>query len=116
MAWLVVKWQAEAPSLLGGVAAPRFVGDWLWCACLSTRGQTDMRGLATAGRAFGWSLVACLSTGVTTLFCGGWLLIVRARVAPSRCSPQPGVLDESVGVLVHELIPWLILGLFHDGQ
>ena len=86
---VVVKGQAEAPSLLGGVGAPRFVGGWSWWACLSTRGQTDMRGLATAGRAFGWSFFACLSTGVTTPL-GGWLLIVRARVAPSRCSPSLG--------------------------
>jgi hypothetical protein len=46
--------------------APRcFLGESVWCACrLATRGQTDMRGLVTAGRGFGWIASACLASSV----------------------------------------------------
>ncbi len=45
---------------------------------LATRGQTDMRGLATAGRCFGWIVSACLGSSVDRR----GLLIVESRVDP----------------------------------
>ena len=39
------------------------------CVSLATRGQTDMRGLVTAGRWFGWSGSACLGTSVAPEGC-----------------------------------------------
>ncbi|WP_272952959.1 hypothetical protein [Mycolicibacter kumamotonensis] len=36
---------------------------------LATRGQTDIRGLATAGRGFGWIASACLASSVTGKGC-----------------------------------------------
>jgi hypothetical protein len=45
---------------------------------LATRGQTDLRGLATAGRGFGWIASACLGSSVDLR----GLLIVVSRVDP----------------------------------
>jgi len=45
----------------------------------ATRGQTDIRGLATAGRGFGWIASACLAASVDPL---AGLLIVESRVDP----------------------------------
>lgn len=45
---------------------------------LATRGLTDMRGLVTAGRCFGWSGSACLGSSVASQ----GLLIDRSRVTP----------------------------------
>ena len=48
---------------------------------LATRGQTDMRGLGTAGRWFGRNGTACLGSSVAVSQ-WDWLLIVGSRVVP----------------------------------
>jgi hypothetical protein len=56
--------QGEAPPRDG--ATPRFssTAEGVLVSVSSTRGQTDIRGLITAGRAFGGSDAACLETSV----------------------------------------------------
>jgi hypothetical protein len=51
---------------------------------MATRGQTDMRGLVTAGRLFGWSV--SLSKDERGHAEAG-LLIVVSRVAPRAATP-----------------------------
>ena len=46
---------------------------------MATRGQTDIRGLVTAGRGFGWIASACLASSVDPV---QRLLIVESRIDP----------------------------------
>ena len=57
--------QGEAPVAEGSVAgASCFVSGGPVSVSLATRGQTDMRGLVTAGRAFRQECSACLEASV----------------------------------------------------
>ena len=53
---------------------------------LATRGQTDIRGLATAGRVFGWIASACLASSVDPR----GLLIGVSRVDPRAATTGLG--------------------------
>ena len=64
MGWPAVKGHGEAPVRMVGAGASCFVDVGSVSVSLATRGQTDMRGLVTAGRCFGWSGSACLGTSV----------------------------------------------------
>jgi len=55
-----VKWQGEAPPGGEPGGASCFVGAVVVSVSLATRGQTDMRGLVTAGRAVRQERAACL--------------------------------------------------------
>ena len=70
MSCVPVKWQGEAPALLSRAGASYLVG-WpvVVSVSLATRGQTDMRGLFTAGRGFGRSGFACLGASVALEGC-----------------------------------------------
>ena len=86
--------RVRRPSRLLGAGASCFVVCLVVSVSLATRGQTDMRGLVTAGRGFGRSGTACLASSVArTDGVGAGLLIGVSRVAPRAATTK--MVDEA---------------------
>ena len=87
--------RVRRPSRLVGAGASCFVGRSRWLSVsLATRGQADMRGLVTAGRAVRLERIACLGSSVAGR--ERRLLIAVSRVAPRAAATA--VVDEAVWV------------------
>src|SRR5699024_838703 len=98
MEWGSVKGHGEAPVPVssGGGRLVLCCGLVLVSVSFATRGQTDMRGLATAGRWFGWSRTASLGSSVANC----WLVAHSCFAGcSSRCHQHAcGAAKQSVKV------------------